>query len=136
MRITGTLVAFCLALLCSLPATAQNKRQSVYIYGFASSFNDSTVYFTEVQQVDSAELEHKTKFLYNRSGYSNQLESYLESVGVPHTTCVTFFGTNRKAVETKYLKLRQRYLKNNRFNIKYIEKSQFAYTAERKNENE
>ena len=33
---------------------AKNEKQPTYLYGFATSFNDSTVYFAEIQLLDDA----------------------------------------------------------------------------------
>ncbi len=57
---------------------AKNEAKTAYIFGFASSFNDSTVYFTDVQKVDSAYFTRKNKFLVSRENYSYQLRDYLE----------------------------------------------------------
>ena len=32
---------------------AKNEKQPTYLYGFATSFNDSTVYFAEIQRLNS-----------------------------------------------------------------------------------
>ena len=59
----------------------------LYVFGFAASFNDSTVYITEVQTVDSAWIESNGGFLYNRGEYANQLRTYLKSIGKADETC-------------------------------------------------
>ena len=41
---------------------AKNEKQPTYLYGFATSFNDSTVYFAEIQLLDNAWVDSKTKF--------------------------------------------------------------------------
>ena len=33
-------------------ANAAQKKAPLFVYGFATSFNDSTVYFTEIQLMD------------------------------------------------------------------------------------
>jgi hypothetical protein len=109
-------------------AWGAKKVQTVYIYGFATSFNDSTVYFTEIQQLDSATIDTKTKFLYSRENYSSQLQDYLSNHDFPNATCVTSFALKRKDAEKKYLKLRERYLKRGGFAIKVIKQSDFAYS--------
>ena len=113
--------------MVTLCISAANKPRTVYMYGFAASFNDSTVYFTEIQQMDSAYIDSKTKFLYGRSDYSGQLRSYLASVGFKDATCITSFALNRKITEKIYLKLRKKYLQGGHYNIKYIKTSDFKY---------
>ena len=81
------------------------------MFGFASSFNDSTVYMTSVQRVDSVYLTHKKLFLDNRENYSLQLKEYLESIGAPKRTCIVIFDRNFKKAEKKWTKLHDRYTK-------------------------
>ena len=80
------LVSLALAGICSLAISAKNEAKTAYIFGFASSFNDSTVYFTSVQQVDSAYFTGKSKFLVGRDNYSYQLRDYLEQAGKGYKT--------------------------------------------------
>ncbi len=113
--------------LSTMTVGAKVKLSSVYLYGFAATFNDSTVYFTEIQHLDSVGIDSKTKFLYHREDYSAQLQDYLESQGTPNATCITSFSTNKKEAEKKFMKLRQRYLKGNHYNIKSINVADFHY---------
>ena len=70
MKITKiALASIALACFSSLSASAKNEVKTAYIFGFASSFNDSTVYFTDVQKVDSAYFTRKNKFLISRENY-------------------------------------------------------------------
>lgn len=81
----------------------------LYVFGFAASFNDSTVYITEVQTVDSAWIESNGGFLYNRGEYANQLRTYLKSIGKADETCVVFFATKESDILKQYVKLRKTY---------------------------
>ena len=47
-----------------------------YMFGFVASFNDSIVYFTDIQEVDSVWFTQKKDMLAGRSNYSGQLRSY------------------------------------------------------------
>ena len=77
MKITKiALAALALAGISSLAVTAKNEPKTTYIFGFAQSFNDSTVYITGVQQLDSAYIQGKGKFLVSRENYSYQLRDY------------------------------------------------------------
>lgn len=99
------------ALLMSLTVSAKNEMKRVYMFGIAASFNDSTVYFTAVQEVDSAWIYTKSnsKFLAGRENYSYQLRDYLEAKGENNRTCAVFFGTNHKKVEGQWVKLHDKY---------------------------
>ena len=75
-----TLLALALLLMPSLMFALQ-KQERLYVYGVATSFNDSTVYITEIQQLDSAWVDTKTGFLYSRNNYSFQLRDHLKANG-------------------------------------------------------
>lgn len=113
--------------LTALTASAVNKPEKVYMYGFAASFNDSTVYFTSLQEIDSVYIDSKTKFLYSRDNYSYQLRDYLSAHGAENYTCTTVFALNRKAAEKKYAKLRKRYTQGGRYTVKDLSKTDFFF---------
>ena len=62
--------------LCSA-FTMKDKEKVVYAFGVAASFNDSIVYYTDIQVLDSVELD-KNGFLPKRDLYTYQLKNYLE----------------------------------------------------------
>ena len=84
----------------------------LYVFGFAASFNDSTVFITEVQQVDSAWIETKNNFLQDRQAYSYQLRDYLGTQQqLPQRTCIVFYSQKREKLEKKYQKMLRLYTK-------------------------
>lgn len=115
-------------LVFSASAYAKSKQTSkVYMFGFAASFNDSTVYFTDIQEVDSVSFKNKNKFLYGREDYSYQLKNYLEGKGQPHRTCVVGYGVNLKKVEKKFTKMKNKYIKRGNFDIRTVDSSEFKF---------
>lgn len=91
----------------------------VYIFGFSASFQDSIVFVTEIQKLDSAWIDTKTKFLMSRENYSYQLKNYLsKTYQMPHRTCIVMFATKKKDIEKKYAQLMNKYVANKK-NIKY-----------------
>ncbi len=106
-----------------------HKVDKIYMFGFAASFTDSLVYFTEIQTVRGAYITNKKDFLVNREEYSNQLRNYLRTKGNQHPTCVTIYGTNLKAVAKEYVKLKEKYTKKAKGNfiLKDIESNSFQY---------
>lgn len=129
-------IAFLLILsLCfsiSTDVYARSKKETtnqvVYMFGYATSFNDSVHYITAIQEVNGAEIGKKG-FLSNREFYSNLLKYHIErKYDVKHETAVTFFSTKRSKVEKKYLKLRRRLL-NGRANIFEIPAEKFHYIS-------
>lgn len=111
MKVLKLVLALAIAAISSFTAQAKNDPTTAYMFGFASSFNDSTVYLTSVQKIDSVYLVHKNLFLDNRENYSSQLRDYLESIGEPKRTCIVVFDKNFKKAEKKWSKLHERYTK-------------------------
>lgn len=106
---------------------ADNKCTKLYMYGFAASFNDSTVYFTDIQEMDSVWTNTKTGFLYSRDNYSYQLRDHLKKAGVPHPTCITVYAKTRKELEKKYVALKKRYTTKGNYDVKYIASNEFEF---------
>ena len=52
----------------------------MYIFGFAASFNDTIVHFTKVQELDSAWIDSKNKFMQSRELYSYQFRDFLTNL--------------------------------------------------------
>lgn len=117
------------AMLMTTGAWAELRPKTIFVYGFAASFNDSTIYFTDIQQIDSAYIDSKTKFLYSRENYSYQLRDYLDKLGFKNATCTTSFAMTKKEAEKKYLALRKKYLEGGKYNINYLKEHDFQYKA-------
>lgn len=127
------ILSFFMAFAC-LCVWGANRPAKAYIFGFASSFNDSTVYFTEIQELDSVYIDSKTKFLYSRENYSGQLREHLQMEGVKAPTCVTCYALKRKDIEKKYARLRKKYAANGNFIVKEVKQPGFRYEAIRDEE--
>ncbi len=122
-------------LLPSLLFAAQ-KKTPVYMWGLVTSFNDSTVYFTDIQLVEGSYTDSKTGFLYSRDNYSYQLRDYMKKEGCAHPTCVTLYAKTRKEIEKKYTSLKKRYATGGRYNVKYITSNDFSFSPISPNESE
>ena len=104
--------------VCS--AFSLKGRNQVYMAGVSASFKDSLVYFTDVQLVDSVELD-KNKLLPERQQYSHQLRTYLEGVtGISHRTCFVYFNTNKEKLEKDIKKLKEKYQKSGNSIIRQV----------------
>lgn len=129
------IAAFIMAAM--IPTTLQAKGtapQRVYMFGFAASFNDTIVHFTNIQTIDSVWIEGKTGFLVGRHLYSTMLRDYLDKNQMPYRTCVVFYNKNLKKLQKKYIKMKKLYLGTgkkvkNRNNVKDIVESDFRFTA-------
>ena len=130
------LLALAIMLTSALSASAKLNKQEIYIYGFAASFNDSTIYFADIQFIPDGWIDTKHDFLYGRDTYSYQLRDYLKTIGCDTPTCVTGFAKTRKKAEEKYLKLRSKYLSKGTYNIKYVNIYDFRYKTVSPDESE
>ena len=103
----------------------------MYMFGMAASFTDSLVYFTGVQQVDSAWIDQKSRYLKGRDNYSYQLRNYLsEQHGLHHRTCIVMYNEDRRKLEKEYLKMRELYTTKARqpFEIHDLTEQDFRFT--------
>lgn len=106
----------------------------MYMFGFAASFNDTIVYFTNVIEVDSVWIEGKNKFLLGRSAYSHQLRDYLGTAHrMPMRTCVVMYDQKRSKLEKKLIKMKKLYTKSKdgkaHFDIRYLADDEFHFKA-------
>lgn len=118
-----------------MSATTEAKKVQVpkmYIFGIAASFNDTIVHFTNVQEIDSAWIEKRNKFLQARQLYSYQLRDFLASEKqMPRRTCIVYAHKNKKKVEKKYLKMRKLYMPSKKqhqgYDIRLLNNSDFQF---------
>lgn len=128
MKSIKTLCALFLVLMvCSAFSLKGNKNHSVYIVGVSASFADSLVYFTEIQLLDSVNLD-KNKMLPQRSQYSYQLKNYLENVeGLEHRTCFVYFSNNKKKLQKTVSKMKAKYQKGKTLLIREVNPNAFQF---------
>ena len=108
------------------------KARHMYVFGFAASFKDSVVYMTEIQDVQGAMYDTKTKFLLGRDSYSDQLKTYFrETMQMPNRVCMVMFSTSKKKAEKQYLKLRSKYLSDKKhtssYEVRYVTMQDFKF---------
>lgn len=112
--------------LCSAFSLKKSKEKAVYAFGVAASFNDSLVYFTPIQVLDSVKLD-KNNFLPEREAYSYQLKNYLEyTQSKPNYTCMIYFSEKKGKLEKEASKLKHKYTKS-KMVLKTIESSEFSF---------
>lgn len=125
MRILFALVALCAALQVS----ARDRQQSIYMFAYGTSFNDSTIYLSTVEVVKNATLEQKTNFLNNRLSYSNSFKQFLDvKYSGIHTTAV-FFNVKREKLEKMYLKIRRNTQKSRTMRLVEVPASDFRFSV-------
>ena len=104
-----------IVLLSSFAAPKKDKKEKepevvrVYMYGVSIDFNDSLVYMTDVQYLDSMVI-NKDGSIQNYANYSIQMKVYLEGVlGKSNQTCAVIYSDNKKKLEKRFVKMRKRY---------------------------
>lgn len=124
------IIAVMLLGFTTIASAKEKQANKVYLFGFAASFNDSTVYFTTIQEVQGAYVSGKGNFLVNREEYSYQLRNYLQGLGNAHPTCITSYAYTRKDIEKKYEKLKQKYTEKakGRYIVEYLDDTKFMYS--------
>lgn len=129
MKIIKTLCAlFVVLMTCSAFSLKGKKDKPVYIVGVSASFTDSLVYFTEIQLLDSVQLD-KNKMLPERSHYSYQLKSYLENEeGLADRTCFVYFSNKRRTLQKEISKMKTKYQKGNTLLIREVNPNAFRFT--------
>lgn len=124
-----------LALLLAgvLPQEIEAKRIKVpkmFMFGFSASFQDSIIYMTDVQEVEGAWYETKSKFLLGRQHYSYQLKDFLANTRQqPNRVCVVMFALTRKEAEKKFIKLRKEYTvkAKGKYDVRYLTTTDFKF---------
>lgn len=105
-------------------ATAKKSKDKnkygVYMAGVSASFTDSLVYFTNIQFLDSAQVDGKG-FLVGRSQYSVQLKDYIETKeGGKNRTCFIFFNLKKNKLQKELQKLKEKYNKGKNMVLKDV----------------
>ena len=111
MKFVKIVASLFIVLAMCTASTLENKKNGMYIVGVSASFTDSLIYFTDIQFVDSVNVD-KNKLLPMRSQYSDQLENYLEQVkGMKNRTCFIYFNEKKSKLEKNINKMRENYQK-------------------------
>ena len=112
MKLYKYVIAAAIIIAAIIPTTTAAKgvvAEKVYMFGFAASFNDTIVHFTEIQPLDSAWIDSKTELLLGRNMYSNELRNYLASQDLPHRTCIVVYDQKLDKLQKRYLKMKKLY---------------------------
>ena len=128
-----TLLFVFMLMMANMPVSAKNVMlPKAYMFGFVASFNDSIVFFTDIQEVDSVLVLEKKELLAGRSSYAYQLrEFFTNSFNMPNRTCIVISDKNRKNVEKKYAKMKKIYVEKgaNKYDVHYTNSSEFRFHA-------
>lgn len=130
--VLGAALTMLLAVTYTTAKAKNYVAPKAYLFGFAASFNDSTVYFTDIQQVDSVWFSLKKDMLAGRSNYSSQLRSYCaDKLDQPRRTCVVIGYPSQKKAEKKFEQMKKMYLQNKKatYDVRFIKEDDFKFQA-------
>lgn len=128
MKSINTLILLLFCLFAAGRLAAEEKIvPEVYCFGFSASFNDSTVYFTDIQKLENVWLDTKTGFILERGVYANQMRNYFNGINQPDRTCVFFYAVTFKDLGKKFRKMKKKYVTGNKFDIKYLKPAEFSF---------
>ncbi|MDO5526368.1 MAG: hypothetical protein Q4F85_09835 [Prevotella sp.] len=119
------------AVMVPADAYAKKVKKNLYLFGCSASFTDSIIYITDVQVIENANYDTRSKMLVNREMYSSQLKEYLaEKMGQPHRTCFVMFSDKAKKITKKLGKVRALYTtkSSGKFDVKYLKLDDFRFT--------
>lgn len=96
-----------------------DKKDVVYIFGASISFSDSTVYFTEIQEIEGVKLAKG--LLPHRHMYAYELKDYMNfKEDMPGRTSVIFFSEKRSSLEKKEAKVKRRLVEREGKTVRYL----------------
>lgn len=124
------LLAFLAISIGSMHAKVKVKQTPLYIFGYAISPTDSTFYLTNIQRIDTAYLEKKTKMMIARAIYSQQLQQYLEESGNIHgSICTIFFNQKKAKLKKKRNRVSMRAQKDPDYQICFLNSLNMSFTT-------
>ena len=126
MKYVRILMALAVVFTICSAFTMKSKDKPVYAFGIAASFNDTVVYYTDIQVLDSVSLE-KNGFLPQRDLYSYQLKNYLEyELNKPNYTCMIYFSETKKKLEKEMSKVIGKY-KKTKLQLQVLDQTTFRF---------
>ncbi len=121
-------IIFLMANTTLLHAKKGIVQKPLYVFGVAISFNDSTIYLTDIHTMDSVWINTRNNFLLNRDNYSYELRNYMEKEGLQHRTCAIFYADKLKDIEKRYQRVKDKSIKRGNLYIDYIREENFRFS--------
>lgn len=107
----------------------KNRKQTVYMFGVATSINDSLTVITDLQPV-SVYLQ-PNGFLAERSLYSLQLNNYMVSKQKHEgMTCAVFFNKNKTKAEKRFQRVKKKFREKHDIIVRQLGRDLFNFETE------
>ena len=118
-------------MLHGMQASGKLRCTPIYIFGVSASFNDSIVYFTDIQIIDSAWIEERGNMLLGRLEYSYQLRSFVNARGEANRTCLVAFAFKEKDIMKKYQHMKKQFTgskkRPTKYDVREIDEDEFKF---------
>lgn len=102
----------------------------VYLCGVSLNFNDSVVYVTDIQYLDSVVINNEGS-LANYSSYTMQMKIYMQgTLGEGNQTCAVLYSEDKKKLEKRVNRMRKHFLTNENKLFKKVSREAFAFRKE------
>ncbi len=111
----------------NLSAKKGIEQKTLLVFGASLSFNDSTIYLTDIHSVDSIWINTRNNYLLNRDNYSYELRNYLDKQGLKRRACAIFYSEKRKDIEKLYERVKDKSIKRGNIYIEYIPEDDFRF---------
>lgn len=126
-QLRSLLALMLLFILCTGFIGKKDKEKAVYAFGVAASFSDTLVYYTDIQLLDSVQLD-KNNFLPKRQVYSRQLKEYVQYQLVQDNyTTMIYFSDKKEKLQKRFDKTLKMYKKGNAFSLHFIPTTDFKF---------
>ncbi len=113
---------FTIVFLGMASSSAKVRQVSMYMFGYAASFRDSTAYITSIQRLDTVTIDQKTKFLKDRNLYSYQLQQHIaQAFGQEDALTAVFYDTKQAKLEKKAASIIEKSGKSNGLRLKTLD---------------
>lgn len=104
-----------------LSVSAKKDKDVAYLFGVSYAYNDSIVYFTEVQPVEGIKLKSHSRILPDRQHYAYELKDYMNfTEGKPGRISVIYFAKSRKKLEKVEAKVKKKILHKDNRTVRYL----------------
>lgn len=112
------------------PKEKSDEIKRVYLYGVSHDFNDSVVYMTDIQCLDSMTIKADGS-LQNHSSLSLQMKYFLEGMlQKGNQTCAVIYSDDKRKLEKRYVKMRKRYQSDNHKVLMKLNSESFTFRKE------
>lgn len=111
------------ALFCavSLVSAKGDEKEGAYLLGVSFNYNDSIVYFTEIQFLEGVQLQSRSRILPDRQHYAYELKDYMNfTEGKPGRTSAIYFAKKRSKLERVEAKVKKKILHKDKRTVRYL----------------